>query len=362
MHPLVRTIACAAASLSFVLAFTDLGWSDASCQGLDGKPLPCPSAGASRPLENQSQPAIQPSIGPHLYISEDDEAFMHQTIGRSSDIKVPAVTDCRTIITKRFSNKPQGTRVKFLNDDEVITSVIREHEDPVIQRHANTIADSLRKEPIPLTDIFFPDQAFVRIADAFHARLNSTYNTLSRAAIIRWSAPTPGAPEQKIPVFGIIERDASELVSCFPGLLAMMQEYASRLKSAIDDITQKQAEMIRVAALPMTVLGTTYAAYIDVRRCYDARKGYAVGYVSDPEMEQARDAALQIERAVKPKIDKAVSTERVWSRVARARSRAFQPTGDYSYITHALCREKLTKLLRILREQVPESSVIEKDF
>jgi hypothetical protein len=121
-------------------------------------------------------------------------------------------------------------------------------------------------------------------------------------------------------------------------------------------------EAVAQANLPVNILGTAYAAYVDVKRCQEAREGYQLGYISDPEMNQAKDAVLTIEQTMKSKLDQNTTTDDVWSRVATTEGRSFHPSGDYQAGTRTLCRSRLALLLGILREQAPETGVIKKDF
>jgi hypothetical protein len=128
-----------------------------------------------------------------------------------------------------------------------------------------------------------------------------------------------------------------------------------------EEEARRQREAAEGAKLRVNVLGNSYAAYVDVKRCYEARKGYSVIYISDPEMERARNAVREIEEAVKPKVDTAAA-ENLWSRVQEAQGRSFNPSGDYLERVRALCRERLEFLLETHLEQVPDSRSIEKDF
>jgi hypothetical protein len=89
------------------------------------------------------------------------------------------------------------------------------------------------------------------------------------------------------------------------------------------------------ANLPINILGTAYASYVDVKRCQEARDGYATIYISNPEMDQARDAVRQIEQTMRSKLDQNITTDDIWSRVATTEGRNFHPSGDYQEGTGA---------------------------
>jgi hypothetical protein len=144
-----------------------------------------------------------------------------------------------------------------------------------------------------------------------------------------------------------------------------IQETARKQQADQDAAEQRQKatqEADAQAKLPINILGTAYATYVDVKRCQEAREGYLQGYISDPEMSQAKDAVLTIEQTMKSKLDQNTTTDDVWSRIATTEGRNFHPSGDYQAGTRALCRSRLALLLGMLRDQAPETSVMKKDF
>lgn len=196
---------------------------------------------------------------------------------------------------------------------------------------------------VTASDVANPPSSFVRLSEQFRSAMLSRVSTLPNSFTIQnW----------------IGNMTMKQMVSCFPDLQVAMGELKPRVEAAVQAAKQTQKD----AKLPINILGTAYAAYVDLKRCYDARQGYATIYLSTPEMQQARDAVRQIEQAVKPKLDPNTTTDYVWSRVEQAEGRNFQPSGDYQEGMRMLCRDRLALLLGILREQVPESGRIEKDF
>jgi hypothetical protein len=146
-----------------------------------------------------------------------------------------------------------------------------------------------------------------------------------------------------------------------------IQEEAAAEKRKIQEEAATQRKIEQEAAdasakLPINILGTAYTSYVDVKRCQEARDGYAAIYISNPEMDQARNAVLTIEQTMKSKLDQNTTTDDVWSRVATTEGRNFRPSGDYQEGTRMLCRERLALLLSILREHAPERDTIKKDF
>ncbi len=110
---------------------------------------------------------------------------------------------------------------------------------------------------------------------------------------------------------------------------------------------------------PISVVGTAYHAYLDVKRCYEARKGYSVRYITDEEMELATNAVRQIENAIKPKFDPDTTVDGLWSRVEQNEGHHFHPSRDYVEGEGRVCREWFNWLLQIQRDEVPKSRTIE---
>jgi len=103
------------------------------------------------------------------------------------------------------------------------------------------------------------------------------------------------------------------------------------------------------------MLRSAYSDYIDIRQCREARVSLGL-YVSDLEIERAKYAVRRIEQAVKPHLDPA-TLDNLWSRVeATKRNRVV-----YS-ITDNTCTWRSEHLLKRLRDEVPDSGPIVKDF
>ena len=98
------------------------------------------------------------------------------------------------------------------------------------------------------------------------------------------------------------------------------------------------------------VLGTAYLAYVDVKRCYEARESYAVGYITYQEMELAKNTVRQIEDAMRPKLDPGTTTDDVWSASMKREDQSFYPSRDFVDGDRRHCRERFNWLLQVLRE------------
>ena len=86
------------------------------------------------------------------------------------------------------------------------------------------------------------------------------------------------------------------------------------------------------------------------------------GYITALEMEHAKNAVRQIEDAMKSRLDPGMTTDKLWSRVLRREFRPLYPSRDYKQGHRRLCRDPFDFLLQTLRQRVPESRRIEKDF
>jgi hypothetical protein len=199
------------------------------------------------------------------------------------------------------------------------------------------------------SDLANPPSSLGRLSEKFRQSLNAQVST-EFGVVSSW----------------IANMTARQLFSCFPDLVAAVRKFKPRVEAAQQAARERQQQEAQrqqeQAARPVNVLGTAYAAYVNVKRCYEARDGYVVGYISTTEMAEARVAVRQIEKAVKPKLDPDTTADYVWSRVEETEGRRFYPSREYSEGTRQLCRNRFSLLLRLLHEQVPESTTIEKDF
>ena len=126
--------------------------------------------------------------------------------------------------------------------------------------------------------------------------------------------------------------------------------------------TATPADCDRCTQLPVNVLSTAYAAYISVKRCYEARTGYQVGYITAEEMAQARGAVRQIDRVVTPQLEPRTTADSIWSRAEQTEGRHFHPSREFSEGTRLLCQYRLSQILQLLREQLSESGKMENGF
>jgi hypothetical protein len=158
----------------------------------------------------------------------------------------------------------------------------------------------------------------------------------------------------------------TQVLSCFPyfeeHLKAAQEKIENEARQEQEEALRHDEEQERLGKIPQVVLGTAYLAYLDVKRCYEARESYAVGYITYQEMELAKNTVRQIEDAMRPKLDPGTTTDNVWSAVVKDDDKPFYPSRDLVEGDRRRCRERFNWLLEILRQKVPESGRIEKDF
>ena len=228
--------------------------------------------------------------------------------------------------------------------------------NPRLQAMAKEVVGTLEAEPLTTADITNPAPNLARRVQEFKWRLGAKLNNeRDRSGAMLFSNEfswTQGmTPDQAF--------------ACFPDLAAMARTYEARAKAAQEAARQREQEeaqrQTELGKIPKVVLGTAYLAYLDVKRCYEARESYAVGYITFQEMELARNTVRQIEDAIRPKLDLGTTTDDIWSSYMKY-DQHFYPSRDYVDGDRRRCRERFNWLLEILREKVPESSRIEKDF
>lgn len=149
--------------------------------------------------------------------------------------------------------------------------------------------------------------------------------------------------------------------ACFPDLAAMVGRYEARVEAAQEAVRKREQEeaerQAELGRIPKVVLGTAYLAYADVKRCYEARESYAVGYITYDEMELAKSAVRQIEDAMRPKLDPGTSTDDVWSAYMKPEDKQFEPRRDYAEWDRTALHPKTRQLLAAAfhREQYSEN-------
>jgi hypothetical protein len=252
----------------------------------------------------------------------------------------PVIADCTEVVPPYLGTKLARRTVLSLQSSKV-------------QKLAKKIADGLEQESLTDSDITNSTSGSIRLSEKFKTSL------LAQILKIRLSG---SSDEQQLAENWIVGMSPRALLSCFPSFAVALRAFLPRVEAARQAAKQRQEEEVVRAKLPINVLATAYAAYIDVKRCYEAREGYLARYITDIEMEQARNAVQQIEEALKPKLDQNAKADDVWSRVEQTEGRKFSLGRDYQAGARMICQDQLGLLLQTLHEQVPESGKVKKDF
>lgn len=107
---------------------------------------------------------------------------------------------------------------------------------------------------------------------------------------------------------------------------------------------------------PLNIIGNSYVYYIGVRKCYEARQGYQLVYVSEPELARARVAVKALEdKAMQLMSD--IKKEEMW-KLANAHVVA---------LNNPINRDKCQFLLKLLMDSYryhfpAKANGVEKDF
>ena len=156
---------------------------------------------------------------------------------------------------------------------------------------------------------------------------------------------------------------------CFPALRQAGDQWGKQLleaKAKAEAQAQQQAaERQAIENLPANFLGNSYIAYIVVKRCYDARAGYAAVYVSEPEMRQAKEAIKLIEDGMKPQLSTTDTVEQIWAKADQQSKRnvVFQmPTFGQDMTPAYLCKQNLRYLVARADKLDPTRTATPKDF
>lgn len=198
------------------------------------------------------------------------------------------VPDCRAALTATLRGY-----------NPVIENVLPAIEDPQVQSLAKEIAHDLEGQEVTSEDVTNPRAALAGLLEKFRGELRSRVVTLpaGHATIVLQS--------------WLSNMQEPTIISCFPAIIPVGRAFADKLRAGADEARKRQAESTAQAQAPRNVLGRAYASYMFIKRCYDAREGYAAVYISQPEMEQARGAVRQIEEFIKPKLESGTTADQL---------------------------------------------------
>jgi hypothetical protein len=217
-------------------------------------------------------------------------------------------------------------------------------------------------------------------AKLFRERMYMFYSRLSpdsMAGAPGWKYD-PMKPKALSPIWLelIMSMPPGPLAACFPDFVGFLHDVTIRSQQAAGEAKAKAEQQAAAAEQhrqkaeaearrPENQLVVAYANYIGVRRCYEARQGFLAVNISDPEMDEARDAVKQIEQAFVSSIPEGTTTDQLWQyankradsdpiiqMMPRAQGTEFAPQ----------CRIWLQSLRHQLARINPDSAVTKKDF
>jgi hypothetical protein len=107
---------------------------------------------------------------------------------------------------------------------------------------------------------------------------------------------------------------------------------------------------------PLNIIGNSYMQYIGVRKCYEAREGYQVVYISVPELARAREAVKALEEKAL-QLNPDIRKDEMW-RVANENVDASR-----NPVIRDTCQYVLKMLMDSYRYHFPaKADGVEKDF
>lgn len=148
-------------------------------------------------------------------------------------------------------------------------------------------------------------------------------------------------------------------------------------EAANEERVRKQAA---IDVLPSNRLLRSYRLYIDVKQCFDARKGYALVYLNENQMMDAKIRVVAIEKSMKD-VDPTIDTDAIW-RKANAREADDTPTNEIAAIfqfadavgrkwvsspdwieeSHDYCKRSYSSLTDLYNTTGNRNTEIKKDF
>lgn len=176
------------------------------------------------------------------------------------------------------------------------------------------------------------------------------------------------------------------LKACFPGyraIAARVEGFKAREVAAANAENERRE---RERWEPRFILRGAYVNYITATKCRAKREGYQAVYLSEPELEGARDAVKIVEAAVK-RVEPGLDTAAVWNeandafkpvpmptpaerpslstlaeRATQNRRAAIDTSAGHSMNERALCRESFGELMQARQVLMPQANSAKKDF
>lgn len=157
--------------------------------------------------------------------------------------------------------------------------------------------------------------------------------------------------------YAIKDMSFNDVVACFPAI-SISLDLAETKRHKVDqekaDARLKDEEHRARAAKPEFRLGKSFAQYIVIKNCHSSRIGYATIYISDAELEVARNNIALIEAKTKS-LNPDIDTARIW---AASSEIAKQQT----HLDRTLCQDLKASLETRAANLAPESKAPIKDF
>jgi hypothetical protein len=153
-----------------------------------------------------------------------------------------------------------------------------------------------------------------------------------------------------------LQRDADEKAKEQEELRELRRQRAIERQQQEEASRREEQRRAEEANKPENLLRSSYVNYIFLRRCYEARQGYAMIYLSDPEMARSKRAVSRIEEKLKTELPFGVTINTLWSDAIAIVGRERMP------IVLPVCQIKLRALEQIYTRLVPEDSIKPKDF
>lgn len=166
----------------------------------------------------------------------------------------------------------------------------------------------------------------------------------------------PQLPPNDPLVVAVISLVPADVGRCFATLVPVMQEGVERgLERAQRRIAEqdRQRRIEEEKRTPRYLLQQSYAYYIHVKRCYDARSGYQLVFISEPEADRARDAVRAIEKFLKA-ADVSLDGDALWQKA--------NESVDKVSLTREGCQASYRDLVGAYRRVDPSEAGTKKDF
>ena len=119
---------------------------------------------------------------------------------------------------------------------------------------------------------------------------------------------------------------------------------------------EEQAKRKAEAARPENQIKTANANYIEVKRCYESREGYAEVFINDAELSRAKDMVAGLEQKLK---DSSMDLDALWT---EANAKAFTPNTMLGPLYGLGCKTAFNALSQHYLTLFPEAATTEKDF